>query len=206
MSTAALEAVVLAGGSGRRLGGADKPAIEVGGTSLLERVLEAVAAAGAAGIVVVGPVRPLRNAPELVWTREDPPGAGPVAALAAGLAAGARSGGGSDPAPGRRVAVLAADLPFLDAATLTALRAAGRPGSGAVLLDDAGRPQWLVGVWDRPALLAALTGAAPRSSLRSVLEPLAPTLVHPSGAAGAPPVWWDCDDPSDLETARRWLA
>jgi len=53
------DAIVLTGGAASRLGGADKPALEVGGTTLLERVLAAVADAGR--IVVVGPARPLSS-------------------------------------------------------------------------------------------------------------------------------------------------
>ncbi|MEH6375729.1 NTP transferase domain-containing protein, partial [Streptomyces sp. KLMMK] len=37
------DAVVLAGGAARRLGGADKPTLRVGGRTLLDRVLEACA-------------------------------------------------------------------------------------------------------------------------------------------------------------------
>src|SRR3954451_21606618 len=75
------DAVVLAGGSGRRLGGVDKPALRVGSTSLLDRVLGAVP--DASSVVVVGPSRATSR--PVTWVREDPPGGGPVAALAAGL-------------------------------------------------------------------------------------------------------------------------
>ncbi|MFD9249059.1 NTP transferase domain-containing protein, partial [Streptomyces bottropensis] len=43
--TEAFDAVVLAGGAARRLGGADKPALRVGGRALLDRVLTACAGA-----------------------------------------------------------------------------------------------------------------------------------------------------------------
>ena len=46
-------AVVLAGGAGRRLGGPTKPRLDVGGASMLARVLAAVS--DAAPRVVVGP-------------------------------------------------------------------------------------------------------------------------------------------------------
>ncbi|NKI41053.1 DUF6457 domain-containing protein [Streptomyces physcomitrii] len=81
--TPRFDAVVLAGGGARRLGGADKPGLRVGGRRLLDRVLTACAAAERT-VVVAAPratVRPVR------WTREEPPGSGPVAALAAGLRA-----------------------------------------------------------------------------------------------------------------------
>src|SRR6185369_15934291 len=108
-------AVVLAGGAARRLGGTSKPSRTVGGIRLLDRVLAALA--GADPLIVVGP--PDLPLPSGVRrTIESPPGGGPVAALAAGLALLAV------PTPVHdRVAVLAADLPFLTTATVTSLRA-----------------------------------------------------------------------------------
>src|SRR5690242_2965374 len=97
------DAVVLAGGEARRLGGVDKPGLSLGGVTMLDRVLGACVSAGAASLTVVGPERETDF--DVVWTRESPPGGGPVPALAAGLAAGSQS----------LVAVLAADLPLLDA-------------------------------------------------------------------------------------------
>ena len=73
-------AVILAGGQGRRLGGRDKPALLVGGRTLLDRALDAVSGVP---VVVVGPPRAL---PAGVFrVAEDPPGGGPAAAVAAGL-------------------------------------------------------------------------------------------------------------------------
>lgn len=111
------DAVVLAGGAARRLGGQDKPGVRVGGRTLLDRVLAACADATRT-VVVAGP-RPTARPVE--WAREDPPGGGPLAALDAGLRHTA--------AP--YVLVLSADLPFLEEKTvrrlLDTLRAAGPP-------------------------------------------------------------------------------
>ena len=52
------DAVILAGGSAARMGGADKPGLIVGGTPLLVSVAQAAAAAGAARLIIVGPPRP----------------------------------------------------------------------------------------------------------------------------------------------------
>ncbi|MCZ9338082.1 NTP transferase domain-containing protein, partial [Streptomyces sp. TRM76130] len=93
-----------AGGAARRLGGADKPGVRVGGRALLDRVLSACAGASAT-VVVAGP-RP--TARPVVFAREDPPGGGPVAALAAGLAHTTAD----------HVVVLSADLPFLHASAV----------------------------------------------------------------------------------------
>ena len=75
------DTIVLAGGAARRLGGADKPALSVGGRPLLDRVI--AACPDAAITVVVGPRRPATRA--VVHALEDPPGGGPLAALDAGL-------------------------------------------------------------------------------------------------------------------------
>src|SRR5215469_13569031 len=94
-------AVVLAGGAARRLGGVDKPGLLVGGTALLTRVLEAVVDADP--VLVVGPPRLESLLPAGVRrTCEEPAGAGPVAAAAAGW----RFMTGT-----AAVALLAADLP-----------------------------------------------------------------------------------------------
>src|SRR5690606_32944159 len=78
-----LDAVILAGGAARRMGGADKPGLRVGDRTLLERAADAVRAhAPEARVVVVGPER---DSPRALYTREDPPGGGPVPALGAGL-------------------------------------------------------------------------------------------------------------------------
>src|SRR5690606_32303891 len=75
------DALVLAGGAGRRLGGASKPEVLIGGVSLLDRVLEATARARR--VVVVGPSRLAR--PGVPTVMEEPPGGGPVAGIDAGL-------------------------------------------------------------------------------------------------------------------------
>ncbi len=141
------DAVVLAGGAGRRLGGADKPALRVGGATLLDRVLDACA--GAATTVVVGPPRPTGR--PVVHTREDPPGGGPLAALAAGLrwtTAGT-------------VLVLAADLPFVTPATVAALLDGVRDAAdGVVLVDAGGRDQPLLAVYRAEALRRGLADLA----------------------------------------------
>ncbi|MER5605362.1 NTP transferase domain-containing protein [Micromonospora tulbaghiae] len=105
-------AILLAGGAARRMGGVDKPARAVGGRPMLHRVLDAVADADQR--IVVGSSGPL---PRGVRTaREEPPGGGPVAATAAGLA-------WLDPGT-TTVAVLAADLPLLTTAAVAELRRA----------------------------------------------------------------------------------
>lgn len=186
------DAVILAGGRATRLGGLDKPGELVGGRPLIERVEGAVP--GARRLIVVGPRRAAAGRPDAVFVMEDPPGGGPVVALRAGL----------PPATAGWVALLAADLPFLAAAHVSALfEAAGEGGTaGAVLVDDGGREQWLTSVWRTVALRDALAGYSGRS-LYGLLGPLGPARLHlPAGEDGCAP-WFDCDTMDDLGTARK---
>jgi molybdenum cofactor guanylyltransferase len=195
----AFDAVVLAGGRGTRLGGTDKPGLVVGGQTLLGAVVSAVTSAGADRIVVVGPERTgdlsTGAGGQVRYAREDPPGRGPVAALACGL----------EQVSAPLAVLLAADLPFLRPAHVTRLLTAlvAREDRGAVLLDDSARPQWLVSGW----LAARLRGALeryPGSSLGGLLGPLDPVLLPDETAAGEPPGWLDCDTAGDLRQAREW--
>ncbi|SNS73273.1 Molybdopterin-guanine dinucleotide biosynthesis protein A [Actinomadura meyerae] len=181
------DAVLLAGGRARRFG-ADKPAARVGGRALIEWT--AAAASGASRLIVVGPPRDVL--PGAVVVREDPPGAGPVPALRAGLA--------EVRAP--RLALLAADLPFLRPGHLDRLLAATADRPGALLLDGDGREQWLAGCWRAADLRTALDGYE-GASLRGLLGPLGPAGI--ALPAGERPAWYDCDTPEELAAAERLL-
>jgi molybdenum cofactor guanylyltransferase len=181
-------AVVLAGGRAARLGGQAKPQLVVGGRPMLEAVLDAVADASAR--IVVGPPQPVSS--DVALVREQPPGGGPVAALRAGLAEVRTD----------VVAVLAGDLPFLTSALITGLRDR-LTRDGALVVDEAGRDQLLLGVW-RTAPLRAAVGAVHRpTSMRRAIGSLAVDRWRPDVPDGAPPPWLDCDTPADLARARR---
>ncbi|MFE9684569.1 NTP transferase domain-containing protein [Streptomyces sp. NPDC006285] len=184
------DAVVLAGGAARRLGGADKPGVHVGGRALLDRVL--AACSGAVTTVVVAEPRP--TAHPVRWAREDPPGGGPLAALDAGLRQ----------TTAEHVVVLSADLPFLDRDTvrrlLTALHKTGR--EGVLLTDRDGRDQPLVAAYRRPALLRELDalraehGELTGLPLRRLTGALAVTRITDPVAS------FDCDTWDDIAAAR----
>ncbi|AKZ56874.1 Molybdopterin-guanine dinucleotide biosynthesis protein MobA [Streptomyces ambofaciens ATCC 23877] len=189
-ASAGYDAVVLAGGAARRLGGADKPGLRVGGRALLDRVL--AACAGARTTVVVAGPRP--TARPVTWAREDPPGGGPLAALAAGL--------GHTSA--EHVLVLSADLPFLAEPTVGHLLSALAAGDvdGVLLTDADGRDQPLVAAYRARALrreLAALTRDGADLSglpLRRLTGALRLTRVPDAVAS------FDCDTWDDIATAR----
>jgi molybdopterin-guanine dinucleotide biosynthesis protein A len=181
------DAIVLAGGAGRRMADPQKVLQEVGGRRLLDRVLDACAEA--VRLVVVGPETDVGR--PVHWAREDPPDSGPVPAARAGLAE----------VRAERVALLAGDLPFLQPGDLRLLHAlAHPPAAGAVLVDDAAREQWLAGMWRVDALSGALRSYS-GDTLRGLLAPLRP---RPLGVmAREPSPWLDCDTVEQLERARR---
>ncbi|MGW7687571.1 MULTISPECIES: NTP transferase domain-containing protein [Streptomyces] len=188
MTPGAYDAVILAGGAARRLGGVDKPALRVGGRALLDRVLDACRGAGRT--VVVGPRRP--TARPVRWAREEPPGGGPVAAVDAGIR--------QTTAP--VVLVLSADLPFLTHETVETLLTGLQGAEGAVLIDPDGREQPLVAAYRAEplrreiALLATEHGGLGGLPLRLLVSELAlARLRHPTAS-------FDCDTWEDITTAR----
>jgi molybdopterin-guanine dinucleotide biosynthesis protein A len=169
--------------------------LPVGGVPILLRVLAAVVDARPR-IVVGPPALRLKLPIDAVLTTEEPPGGGPVAATAAGLAA--------VPAETAHVAVLGGDLPFLspEAVSLLRLTATHSTVDGAVFVDGGGRRQLLCGVWraaalrDRLAELDEPGGVA----MRRFVETLRVTEVT-WPAVTAPP-WYDCDTEADLRHAQ----
>ncbi|MEV6339574.1 NTP transferase domain-containing protein [Nocardia vinacea] len=186
MTTA--DAIVLAGGRASRMGGVDKPAIIIGGRSMLDAALAAVAPC--ARTVVVGPHRPELDA-RIVQVREVPPGSGPVAAVGAGLRA-------LGPTAAPLVVVLAADLPFLSQTTVTELIRRGiESGADAVFAaDESGRPQYLIGVWRRTALTEAL------ARLDSLINQPMKALIPADTVTVAMPGIADCDTEEQVRRAR----
>lgn len=181
-SARAVDAIVLAGGTGRRLGGVSKPDVLVAGERMLDRVLRATGALRRTCVVapdsVVVPADALR-------TLEDPPGGGPVAGIAAGLEALAAEATAPDAdADAEAVLVLACDMPGADAlvpglldafAALDAgtdLDAAGAR-DGAIAVGPDGRRQPLAMIVRSPALAAALAAEDARGrSVRSLVAQL----------------------------------
>ncbi|MFD4724475.1 NTP transferase domain-containing protein [Streptomyces seoulensis] len=184
------DAVVLAGGGARRLGGADKPGVRVGGRALLDRVLAACADA-ATTVVVADPratARPVR------WAREEPAGGGPVAALDAGLRL----------TTAEYAVVLSADLPFLGADTVHRLLAALRDSDadGAMLTDDDGRDQPLVAAYRTASLRGTLADlATDRDGLTGLPLRRLTGALRLTRLTG-PLASFDCDTWEDIAHAR----
>lgn len=150
--TSPVDLLILAGGRGTRLGGQDKAALVVGGRTLVERLLQDADLGGR--VVVVGrtPLPPAPDGRAVLQTLEDPPDGGPVAGIAAGLHA---LGEGST----QWVAVAAVDQPEAARALAALVAELPRVVEGVEALspvDSTGHRQWLLAIYRRTALAAAL--------------------------------------------------
>ena len=164
-----LDVIVLAGGTGRRLGGACKPDVLVAGRRMLDHVLDGVAGLRGRGlpagrVVVVAPQQ--EALPDgVLRALEDPPLGGPVAGVAAGLGAlgllGPRTGSGSR-------------TRYVSGADGTAVSGASAPGSGGARAGTSGTGAGTGPAAPSPAV-ALLTCDAPGSwrALPGLLDALA---------------------------------
>ncbi|KQY97089.1 hypothetical protein ASD19_09190 [Microbacterium sp. Root53] len=184
MEAPALRGIVLAGGRSSRLGGRHKPAIEVGGEPIVARVVRALRAIDAEPVVVGDPAGVPAG---VAVVREEPPFAGPLAAIAAGL-------GALPPADGV-VLVLGGDMPFVTPDALRRLASAA-PGAVALAVDPSGRDQPLCAAWDERVLRAraAAVGDPRDRPLRALLETVGDAIRIPLPAAELA----DVDTPEDL--------
>lgn len=188
-----VDAIVVAGGSGRRLGGADKASITIGAQTLLERALGAVVAADR--IIVVGPDRELPAS--VIRVSEQPTGGGPAAAVVAGLAE----------VVSPFVVVLACDMPFVSAAHVHRLRGAVEASElpsldGATYVDSDGRRQLLAAIYRAESLRrsARSIGEVSGLSMRALANGL--TLLE---CEADPLMSLDCDTWDDVARSRELL-
>ncbi len=198
------DAVILTGGRSSRLSGVPKHGLRVGGTTLLELALQS--ARGARRVVVVGP-DPGTLPDGVLNCRENPPFAGPAAAIAAGLSAlaDAAAGGGQTAGargngmtgPGPRTLVMACDMPGAAAAVDVLLHATGEQPVSVIAVSADGRRQPLLGVYDTAALQQSVAGAALRGALENgsvfaLLANLEMRDVHvPAGSTDDVDTWDD---------------
>lgn len=191
----AYDVVVVAGGSGSRLGGVVKADLVVGGERLVDRALAATSTAATRVLVGEG----IEVPDDVVVTLEDPPAGGPAAGTAAGLAAVAQ------PAPW--TLLLASDLADPAGGIASLVEAAARADAdgeeetdGICLAGDAEHPQWLFGI-HRTAVLrdavAELDTVRDRS-MKALLSPLRLRTVNVAAGAVA-----DIDTRADLD---RWAS
>lgn len=152
-----LRAIILTGGRSSRFGGRHKPAIEIDGATVLDRILTALAALDPEPeILIAGPttgasVRAVNS------VREEPPFAGPLAGIAAGVTTLPEDHEAT-------VLILAGDLPFLTTEFLNLLVTTSEAsGNVATSTDSTGHAQYLCAAWPESLLrgrLADLDGVA----------------------------------------------
>jgi len=176
--------ILLTGGRARRLG-ADKASLVLDGETLGARAARVLGEV-CDPVVEVGPGRS-----PLPCIREEPPGSGPLAALAAGLA-WVRARGHAGPA-----LLLAVDLPRVGAPLLRLL--ADEPGDHTVVPVADGRPQPVCARYGPETLETArelLDGG--RRALRDLVARLAWEPPGPAGWAGVgADAFDDVDSPDD---------
>jgi molybdopterin-guanine dinucleotide biosynthesis protein A len=173
--------LVLAGGTSRRFG-SDKLAAPLRGSTVFEAVVASLPPDWP--VVVVGPMRECGR--PVTWTREDPPGGGPLAGIAAGLEVVATP----------FVAVVAGDMPDAGpalGALADALRTAPPAVAAVVAKDEGGWANPLLAVYRCATVLAALPVPAADRPAKLLLA-LAHLEVEVTGPASR-----DVDTPADLE-------
>ncbi len=200
-----VDVIVLVGGRGTRLGGVDKASVVVDGQMLLSRLLASFEAHDGDGlktrpgqVVVVGRAQ---VPPGVFSALEDPPGSGPVAAIAAGLAALSRGS-----SPSTWTLVLAVDqpgapevVPQLCLAIETEQSRDREVRAQAIVPVDAeGRWQWLLAAYGTDELMRAIHGlddlmGAPMHRVFTQLGVRVAEVDHD--------LLGDIDTPADL---RRW--
>jgi len=177
--------VVLCGGESRRFG-SDKTRADFGGVPVLDALLSSLPSEW--DVLCVGPERATART-GVRWTREDPPGGGPVAGLAAALA--------EVEAP--VTVLLGGDMPYAGPVAVDLAAAlADVPDADAVAgVDGEGRVQPLLAAYRTAALRAALPQEPAGTPLRRLLDGLHVQRLDVPALASQ-----DIDTPEDLERAR----
>lgn len=176
--------VVLAGGTSRRFG-SDKLVAPLRGSTVLDTAVASLPLEWP--VVVVGPPRDCGRT--VTWTREDPPGGGPLAGVAAGV----------DRVATELVAVVAGDMPYAGpalVALVAALRTAPREVDAVVATDDDGVANPLLAAYRVAAVRRLLPSPAHGRPAKLLFDLAHVELAVPGPAAH------DVDTPADLEGLR----
>lgn len=184
-----LSVIVLTGGSSRRMG-SDKASLNFGPGTLLQFQLNQIP--NNIPIIVVGDVADAGS--DVLFTREDPPGSGPVAAIAAGLELVTTAG----------VLLLAVDAPFAAPHLLTLNLT---PGHNAIVPQDLnGKAQYLAGLYRSDSLRYALEklGSPKNRSMRELISHL-PAVEFIDLNSDNSQDFIDLDTPEDVTHARETL-
>lgn len=155
MPGAEIAGLVLAGGTGVRLGGVRKASLRLGNVTLLERVIAALRPSCTAMLLSVGADEAMRH-PEAIALPDAPDG---VTGPAAGLQAGARWCAGNR--PGALMVSASVDTPFLPADFVPRALDLLDDDCGCVVATYDGRDYPTNALWRADRLLAHLDAIAP---------------------------------------------
>ena len=183
--------VILAGGSGRRIGGS-KATVQLAGTPLIAYPLRAMRDALGDVAIVAKTDTQLPSLPGVtVWIEPDEP-RHPLVGIMQALALADR----------RPVVVCAADLPFVTGELIAELAGADPGRAPAVLAASEGNSQPLLGCYQPGALeLLERTGSAPDRPLRECIAAIKPATLEVSD----PDLLFNVNTPDDLLQAAAML-
>ncbi len=183
--------MILAGGSGRRIGGS-KAIVALAGTPLIAYPLQAVRDALGDVAIVAKTDTQLPSLPGVtVWIEPDEP-RHPLVGIMQALALAER----------RPVLICAADLPFVTAELVAELATADPGRAPAVLAASGGNVQPLLGCYQPRALeLLAPAGSAGDRPLRECIAEIGPATLEVSD----PDLLFNVNTPDDLLQASAML-
>ena len=182
--------VILAGGLGRRIGGA-KAVVELGGRPLIAYPLAAMAAALSDVAVIAKPDTELPMLPGITLWLEPVAQRHPLLGITEALRR----------ADGRPILVCAADMPFVTPELIEQIAATDTAGAPAVIaaLGDAIQP--LLGCYQPDAGGLLSSEGAPDRPLRELVAAIGPRLVE----VGDPEALFNVNAPDDLLRAQAIL-
>lgn len=184
-----ISGLILAGGRSRRMG-RDKAKLLLDGKSLLQWQVEKLQQLGLGEILISAPETV--SYPGIRTVQDCYSGCGPISGLHAGLSA----------ASCRYCLVIGVDLPLIPESVLRDLCSAHE--CGVTILSHAGGEEPLLGVYD--SALAPVMEEMIRQKVYKVREIKRWIPVHRWHYTGPKEVLCNCNCPSDLERARRYLA
>ncbi|HUO72062.1 MAG TPA: molybdenum cofactor guanylyltransferase [Solirubrobacteraceae bacterium] len=180
--------VILAGGQGRRIGGA-KALVKLRGKPLIAYPLEVMASVLGDVVVVAKPDTELPDLPGVkVWIEPETP-RHPIVGITYALA---MSGG-------RPVVICAADLPLVSPALIDRIVHCNPAGSPCVIASHAGVIQPLLGCYQQAA--AAQLGTVADRPVRELVSAIGPRLLE----VGDPDELFNVNGPDDLLQATAML-
>lgn len=191
--------LILAGGEGRRMGGADKALLPLGGRPLLTHVADRFEPQ-VEGLALSANGNPARFAAFGLPVLTDEQGVrlGPMAGLLAGLDWLATTGG-------THLATVSVDTPFLPCDLVPKLVLASEATGGLAIAESQGRAHPTCGLWPlglRAPLRAALSAGERRIGQWAASHGAA----HAAFAGADPDPFFNLNHPDDVVRAEAWLA